>query len=195
MAKRNSGRRGRARRRGASAPPTPAPSTEVLQSAPAPGSERAPRPKRAARQAPPKPVHRDPGGVGERPRAPWHPWPLSESLILVGAVATLIGFARGGSGRSLLFVGLGAVVIGTLEFTIREQFSGYRAHSAMLAAIPTAIAHSAAAFVLYTVGAPRAVAILVPLALDVPIFWFMFKALRARFEDARRERVFQLGRR
>jgi hypothetical protein len=116
-------------------------------------------------------------------------------LILVGAIATLIGFFRGGSGRPVLFAGLGAVILGTLEFTIREHLAGYRAHTSMLAAIPTAIAHSAAAFVLYTVGAPRDVAILVPLALDVPIFWIMFRALRARFEDARRERVFQLGRR
>jgi hypothetical protein len=110
-------------------------------------------------------------------------------------VATLIGFARGGSGRAVLFAGLGAVILGTLEFTIREHLSGYRAHTALLAAIPTAIAHSAMAIVLYTVGAPRAVAVLLPLVLDVPIFWVFFKALRSRFDDARRERVFQLGRR
>ncbi len=133
--------------------------------------------------------------MGERPQAPWHPWPLSESLILVGAVATLIGFARGGSGRAVLFAGLGAVILGTLEFTVHEHLAGYRAHTSLLAAIPTAIAHSAMAIVLYTVGAPRAVAILVPLAIDAPIFWVMFKALKDRFEDARRERVFQLGRR
>ncbi len=155
-----------------------------------------PRAKReSSRSQPPPRVHRDPGGVGERPQAPWHPWPLSESLILVGAVATLIGFARGGAGRPVLFAGLGAVVLGTLEFTIREHLSGYRAHTSLLAVIPTAIAHSAMAIVLYSVGAPRAVAILLPLALDVPIFWVMFRALKARFDDARRERVFQLGRR
>ena len=34
-----------------------------------------------------------------------------------------------------------------------------------------------------------------PLALDVPLFAFLFKLLRARFQDARRERVFAGGRR
>jgi hypothetical protein len=65
----------------------------------------------------------------------------------------------------------------------------------MLAAIPTAIFHSAAAVGLYSLGAPRASLIVVPLAFDVPIFWFLFKWLRARFQDARRERVFELSRR
>ncbi len=194
MAKRNSGRRGRSRRRGAAGRPVPAPGAETPSGAPAAGEQPRPRARRAAAQPPARP-HRDPGGVGERPQAPWHPWPLSESLILVGAVATLIGFARGGSGRAVLFAGLGAVILGTLEFTIREHLAGYRAHTSLLAAIPTAIAHSAMAIVLYTVGAPRAVAILLPLLLDVPIFWVFFKALRSRFDDARRERVFQLGRR
>jgi hypothetical protein len=32
------------------------------------------------------------------------------------------------------------------------------------------------------------------LALDVPLFAFLFKLLRARFKDARRERVFAGGR-
>ena len=36
---------------------------------------------------------------------------------------------------------------------------------------------------------------LVPLALDVPIFWLLYRWLRARFDDARRERVFELRRR
>ena len=139
--------------------------------------------------------YRDPGGVGERPQAPWHPWPLSEILIFLGAIGTLVGFARGSAGRPVLFAGLGAVMVGTLEFTIREHLAGYRAHTAMLAAIPTAIFHSAAAVGLYSLGAPRASWIIVPLAIDVPVFWFLFKGLRARFEDARRERVFELSRR
>jgi hypothetical protein len=113
----------------------------------------------------------------------------------VGAVGTLIGFARGASGRPVLFAGLGAVMLGTLEFTIREHLAGYRNHTGMLAAIPTAIAHSVAALGLYALGAPRATWIIVPLAIDVPIFWFLFKVMRARFQDARRERVFKLGRR
>jgi hypothetical protein len=133
--------------------------------------------------------------VGERPEAPWHPWPLSELLILVGAIGTVVGFLRGAGGRPVLFAGLGAVVLGTIEFTIREHRTGYRAHTAMLAAIPTAVVHSAAALGLYAAGAPRVTWIIVPLALDVPIFWFLFRTLRAIYTDARRERVFELSRR
>lgn len=133
--------------------------------------------------------------MGDRPEAPWHPWPFSELLILIGAIGTIVGFLRGAAGRPVLFAGLGAVMLGTLEFTIREHRAGYRAHTAMLAAIPTAIVHSAAALALYALGAPRVTWIIVPLALDLPVFWFLFRTLRGTFQDARRERVFELSRR
>jgi hypothetical protein len=188
MAKRNAGRRGRARKRrpaGSSAVQTAvaeAPRKATPRGQPA-GSRGADRPR---------PGHRDPGGVGERPQAPWHPWPFSELLILAGAIATIIGFLRKENGYALLLAGIGAVILGTLEFTIREHLSGYRAHTSLVAAVPTAIVHGAIAFGLYAVGAPRETWVLVPLAIDVPLFWFLFKTLRARFADARRERVFRL---
>jgi hypothetical protein len=131
--------------------------------------------------------------VGERPEAPWHPWPFSELLILVGAIGTIVGFTS--QQRPLLFAALGAVMLGTLEFTIREHRSGYRAHTAMLAAIPTALTHGGLALVLFAVGARGEVPVVVPLLVDVPLFWFLFRLLRARFDDARRERVFALKRR
>ena len=59
--------------------------------------------------------------VGERPQAPWHPLPLSELLILVGAVGTVVGLSRGESGIPVLFAGLVAVLIGTVEVTLREH--------------------------------------------------------------------------
>ncbi len=137
--------------------------------------------------------HRDPGGVGPRPEAPWHPWPFSEILIFAGAVATIIGFVRGAAGRAVLFAGIGSVVLGTLEFTVREHLSGYRAHTALIAAVPTALFHGGCALLLYELGAPHTTWVVVPLALDVPLFWFLFRALKARFDDARRERVFALN--
>jgi hypothetical protein len=220
MAKRNAGRRGRARRRRSAATAGEHDSgggaadqegggepgdrerrgaqTGGRETATAQASRRE-RPRAAARRAQ-EPAgrdraRRDPGGVGERPQAPWHPWPFSELLILAGAIATIIGFTRGEPGHTVLFAGIGAVVLGTLEFTIREHLSGYRAHTSLLAAVPTALFHGAMAFALYEAGAPRETWVLVPVVLDVPLFWFLFRTLRARFEDARRERVFQLGRR
>jgi hypothetical protein len=208
VAKRNSGRRGRSRKRRqgvssstgaatATADATESVSTEPATAEPATSeaaSAGGARRQRGARRSPAeRGIHRDPGGVGERPQAPWHPWPLSELLILVGAIGTIVGFSTRAPGT--LVAGLAAVLIGTLDFTIREHLSGYRAHGALLAAVPTAIVHGALAFALYQSGAPRASWIVVPLAIDVPLFWFLFRLLRARFEDARRERVFALKRR
>jgi hypothetical protein len=141
------------------------------------------------------PPHRDPGGVGERPEAPWHPWPLSEILILVGAIGTIVGYTRGKTGTPVLFAGIGAVLLGTLEFTIREHLAGYRSHTTLLAAVPTALFHGGCALLLFALGAPRITWVLVPILLDVPLFWLLFRLLRDRFQDARRERVLALGRR
>ncbi|HEY2718142.1 MAG TPA: hypothetical protein VGI52_00825, partial [Solirubrobacteraceae bacterium] len=56
--------------------------------------------------------------------------------------------------------------------------------------VPTALFHGAAALALFALGAPRVTWILVPIAIDVPLFSVLLKMLRARFDDARRERVF-----
>lgn len=198
MSKRNSGRRGRPRKRrggaaaadggalATAAEPLDAPAASVRPRR-APGAPRA----RGARGG--GFADRDPGGVGERPQAPWHPWPFSEILILVGAIGTLVGAI--GQEPPVLFAGLGAVLIGTLEFTFREHRTGYRSHAALLAAVPTALLHGGVAFALSVLGARGAVLVLAPLAIDVPVFWLLFRLLRARFDDARRERVFALGRR
>lgn len=202
MAKRNAGRRGRTRKRRSSGAQTAQdPENETSASAAtAPASTERPRERPARRQrgarhpeGPPSRPHRDPGGVGERPDAPWHPWPFSELLILVGAIATIIGFTT--HSTSALFAGIGSVVIGTLEFTIREHLSGYRSHGALIAGVPTALVHGAIAFGLYQAGAPRVTWVLVPVVVDVPLYWVLFKFLKSRFDDARRERVFALGRR
>jgi hypothetical protein len=155
-----------------------------------------PRPlksKRAERPAPPP--YKDPMSVGERPQAPWHPLPLSELLILVGAIGTIVGLKRLGhggisNGGPPLFAGLGAVVLGTLEVTLREHLSGYRSHTLILSLLPVIVFHSALVLIL-------AAFIVVPRWLNVPLLLLdallvtvLFKLLRARFLDARRERTF-----
>ena len=176
MAKRNSGRRGRARKRR--------------------GGEQRVAPPAAAAKPVERAPRRDAGrlgelhALGERPQAPWHPWPLSELLILVGMIGAVVGFLRREAGQSLLFAGIGAIVLGTLEFTVREHLSGYRPHTTLLSAVPTALFHGACAFALFSLGASPATCVIAPLILDVPLFIFLFKLLRQRFDDARRERVF-----
>jgi hypothetical protein len=205
VSKRNAGKRGRPRKRrsagaAAGAGTDTAPEPAAAQLAPSrardaggPGGGRAGRGARAASIATPDRARRDPGGVGERPQAPWHPWPFSELLILVGAIGSLVGFATGAT--STLFASLGAVVIGTLEFTIREHRTGYRSHAALLAAVPTALVHGGVALGLFALGAQGAVLVIAPLVVDVPLFWLLYRHLRASFEDARRERLFELRRR
>lgn len=171
--------RGRSRKR------RPAPGAAVLDAPPQIPAKRAPR--SAARE--PRPF-RDPLSVGERPPALWHPWPLSEMLILIGAIGTVVGLARLGhggisSGGPVLFAGLGAVVLGTVEITWREHNAGYRSHTLILALLPVVVLHSAIALGLAAfTTVPRLVNVGL-LAVDAAVFAMLFKLLRARFLDAR----------
>lgn len=124
--------------------------------------------------------------VGERPQAPWHPLPLSELLILVGAIGFFIGLTRGiSNGAAPLIAGLVALAIGTVEVTLREHLSGYRSHAIILAALPVIVLDS----LLVLVVSPVTTAVkLVLLVVDVGLFVSLFRLLRVRFADARRER-------
>ncbi len=130
------------------------------------------------------------GGGGSRPAAPWHPWPLSEMLILVGAVGAAVGLARLGhggisSGGPVLFAGLGAVVLGTIEITWREHNAGYRSHTLLLALLPVVVMHTAIVLGLAAfTTVPRLVNVGL-LALDAAVFAVLFKLQRARYLDAR----------
>jgi hypothetical protein len=130
--------------------------------------------------------------VGQRPPPPWHPWPLSELLILFGAVGTVVGFSRGVSnGGAALFVGLAAVVIGTVEVMLREHLSGYRSHTVILAALPVIVLDALLVLLISPFTTTLKLALV---AIDVPVFLLLFKLLRARFQGARRERVLAGGR-
>jgi hypothetical protein len=117
--------------------------------------------------------------------------PLSELLILVGAIATVVGLRRGFShGGPALFAGLAAVMIGTIEVTLREHLGGYRSHTIILALLPTIVFHSAVALIVAAfTRVPSWLNLLLVLA-DVALFAFLFKLLRVRYLDAHRERTF-----
>jgi hypothetical protein len=126
--------------------------------------------------------------AGKRPPPPWHPLPLSEILILFGAIGTVVGLSRGVShGGPPLIAGLAAVVIGTLEVTLREHLSGYRSHTIILAALPVIVLDAALVLALSPLATGLRLALL---AINVAVFALVYKLLRARFLDARRERVF-----
>jgi hypothetical protein len=158
--------------------------------APAPTQGRRARPRGAAQRSG---AGRDSPAAGDRPQAPWHPLPLSELLILIGAIGTAVGLARLNSGSHdapLLFAGLAAVMIGTIEVTLREHRSGYRSHIMILALLPTILFHSATILIVSAfTPVPRALNVGL-LIVDAALFAVLFKLLRAGFTDARRERAF-----
>jgi hypothetical protein len=138
---------------------------------------------------------RDPLSIGERPQAPWHPLPLSELLILVGAVSTVIGLGRLGhggisNGGPALFAGIAAVLIGTVEVTLREHLSGYRSHTLILTLLPLIVFHSAVILILASLTTVPKLLNVGLLLVDVGLGTILFKVLRARYVDARRERTF-----
>jgi hypothetical protein len=170
------------------------------QPAAAPGKARraaagqAPRSRRRPQSSPTAPSY------GERPRAPWHPLPLSELLILVGAITVVIGvrkldlkqpdISRGGD---TLIAGLAAVAIGTFEVTLREHRSGYRSHTVMLALLPVLAFDSLVVLAVSAfTTAPRLLSVGL-FAIDIALFIFLFRMLRARFLDARHARVLREG--
>jgi hypothetical protein len=187
----------------ASRPAAPADSAAATSTAASPqgrasrqGAAAGARRKRSRREATPR---RGSGGglrdllpVGQRPPAPWHPLPLSELLILIGAIGTVVGLSRGlSNGGPPLIAGLAAVAIGTVEVTLREHLSGYRSHTIVLAVLPVIVLDSVLVLLIAPFGAPVKLAMLV---LDAALVTFLYRLLRARFLDARRERVFTEGR-
>jgi hypothetical protein len=196
VAKRSSPRRGRSRKRRPAAhsaiAQAPSPQSSGGPAAGRSGLARADAPPRAAGRRRNRPRERGSGvmdlrAMGERPRPPWHPWPLSELVILAGIVGTVVGIARGASGRAVLFAGIAAVAVGTIEFTVREHLSGYKSHTTLLAFLPTALLHGALVLALSAGGASVRLAAIIPLVIDLPLFTLLFKLLRERFLHARRE--------
>jgi hypothetical protein len=207
VANRNNGRRGRSRKR--SRPRAAAIAERTAESIgasstaagePAQPSRPSPARDRArAREASPREARargfKDPQSLGERPQAPWHPVPVSELLILIGAIATAIGASKlskqDTAGAATLVAGVAAVLVGTVEFSLREHRSGYRSHTILLALLPTVVLYTGTLLVLSAVVTPVPVGLkIAPLALALPLFAVLYKLLRARFADARRERVF-----
>jgi hypothetical protein len=151
-------------------------------------TESAPRVTKPQPPPPPTPTY------GQRPRPPWHPLPLAELLIVVGAIGTIIGLQRGTShGAAPLIAGLVAVGIGTFEVTLREHLGGYRSHTILLALVPPLLFHTLVVLSVSSFTSVPALVNLLLLPFDVALFMLSFKLLRARFLEARQARA--VGRR
>ena len=109
----------RSRKRGGVLPPEPAAD---------PAPERAPRPTRRSR-------------IDERPKAPWHPFPLVELSALIGIVLLIVGLfnADEDSGRLMIVCGMVLGSLAGLDTALREHFTGFKSHSTLLAGMPTVL--------------------------------------------------------
>jgi hypothetical protein len=120
---------------------------------------------------------------GERPPSPFGGLPVSEFGVFVGAIGLVVGFITGNS--VALIVGFVVCALGVGEFTVREHFSGYRSHAALLAAIPAVGIEVVLAVTLNPSRRDRSLLLLAVVPVFGAVFWF----LRRRFQVARQARV------
>jgi hypothetical protein len=115
----------------------------------------------------------------ERPKAPWHPFPLVELCVLVGIVLIVLGLIVGfdsDRGQLALVCGVLLASLGGLDTAVREHFNGYKSHSSVLAGLPGVIAAAA----LFFARAPW-IAVAVGAALVFGLaFWGFRTAFRRR---------------
>jgi hypothetical protein len=178
MASHTRGPRGRARK------PRPSGSVERVQSAPRDRPRSRSRSLSQSRQRGPTQTT-----YGERPSAPWHPLPLSELLILAGAVAFVLAVSRlrhgPSSGGPLLLAGILAVALGTIEVTWREHSGGFRSHTLLLSVLPVVVLHSVVVLGYTFIAKPSQLLNVGMFAVDIAVFVLLFRLLRTRFLDAR----------
>jgi hypothetical protein len=115
----------------------------------------------------------------ERPKAPWHPFPLVELCVLVGIVLIVLGLIVGfdsDRGQLALVCGVLLASLGGLDTAVREHFNGYKSHSSVLAGLPGVFA----AALLFFARAPW-IAVAVGAALVFALaFWGFRTAFRRR---------------
>jgi len=78
----------------------------------------------------------------ERPKAPWHPFPLVEICVLIGLILLIGGLIRwdDAGGPEMLVSGMVLASLGGLDTALREHFGGFRSHALVLAALPAVVA-------------------------------------------------------
>ena len=120
-----------------------------------------------------------------RPRAAWHPFPLTELGMAAGLAIFAWGFLSDGS-RALWLMSVAALLLAVVvgELCLREHFAGFRSHTLLLAALPVTAVHG---FVFLAISdawnGPPALA--VDLALGGLLAWLLQRRFRSAHERAR----------
>jgi hypothetical protein len=109
----------------------------------------------------------------ERPKAPWHPFPLVELCVLAGIVLLVLGLINFDSrqGKTMLLVGLALGSLGGLDTAAREHFGGYKPHTTVLAGVPAV----AAAAILYFAQLPWPVVTIAAAATFAGAFYLLWR--------------------
>jgi hypothetical protein len=114
----------------------------------------------------------------ERPKAPWHPFPLVELCVLAGVVLLVLGLLSYESdrGKAMLVSGMLLGSLGGLDTALREHFSGFRSHALILAALPAV----AVAAILFFAGAPWPIVSAAPAVAFAAALPLLLRAYRRR---------------
>ncbi len=130
---------------------------------------------------PPKPegfVDRFIAAGEQRPKAPWHPFPLVELCVLAGIVFIVLGFLDfdDRNGRLLLVMGLVLSSLAGLDTAVRDHFSGFRSHTLLLAGVPTVLTAAG----LFYARAPWPAVLAGALAVLIASVWIFATQFRKR---------------
>jgi hypothetical protein len=115
----------------------------------------------------------------DRPPAPWGNFPLVEIVVLIALVLLVGSFLVDSTRRGpMLLGGLALGSLAGLELSIREHFSGFRSHSALLAGAVAAAGITLTYFI--TKGGGAGVAV-VPVVVGGVVFMAAFWLFRQAF--------------
>lgn len=118
--------------------------------------------------------------LDEAPPAPWHPFPLTELLILLGLILIVVGLVT--QRIEVLGGGLLVVAASSTELSAREHFAGYRSHSSLLAGVAAVVVATGAGLLLAVldVGIPVWSLLVVAAVTFGVLFWWLRRAFRNR---------------